>query len=267
VVRGETATASGYLVFPLLVGLIASSIISGQIVSRTGRYKTVVLVGLAFMAVGLLLMSQLRTDTEYLPLFGWMFVTGLGIGPTFAVFTIIVQNAVPFSQLGVATSNLTFFRQIGGSVGLAIAGTLFGTTIRDQLPVQLTPVIGQIVAQLPAELRDQAAAAFADGTSGSTLDLNDLTGVGQSFGGVVIDGAPAQFQALLEPFRAALDGAFNDTLSLAIANTFFMGVLAAVLALAAALVLRELPLRTTHAPERGPSPSGGPMAEPATIEA
>ena len=63
-----------------------------------------------------------------------MFVTGIGIGPTFSVFTIIVQNAVPFQKLGVATGNLTFFRQIGGSVGLAIAGTVFGQALKDQLP-------------------------------------------------------------------------------------------------------------------------------------
>ena len=63
----------------------------------------------------------------------WMFIAGLGVGPTFAVFTIIVQNAVPFQELGVATSNLTFFRQIGGSVGLAIVGTIFGTTFQEDL--------------------------------------------------------------------------------------------------------------------------------------
>src|SRR3990170_3627765 len=126
VVREETATASGYLIFPMLIGMIGSSIMAGILVSRTGKYKAIVTAGLATMAVGITLMTQLRADTEYPVLFLWMFVTGLGIGPTLSVFTIIVQNAVPFAKLGVATSNLTFFRQIGGSVGLAIAGTLFG---------------------------------------------------------------------------------------------------------------------------------------------
>ncbi len=82
------------------------------------------------MAVGLALMTQLRADTSLPVLWFWMFLTGLGIGPTLAVFTIIVQNAVPFEMLGVATANLTFFRQIGGSVALAIAGTIFGTTLQ-----------------------------------------------------------------------------------------------------------------------------------------
>ena len=69
------------------------------------------------MAIGLTLMRQLTATTDYPVMFLWMFITGLGIGPTLSVFTIIVQNAVPFSVLGVATSNLTFFRQIGGTVG------------------------------------------------------------------------------------------------------------------------------------------------------
>ena len=66
-----------------------------------------------------------------------MFIAGLGVGPTFSVFTIVIQNAVPFRQLGVATSNLTFFRQIGGTVALAFVGTIFGTTFQEQLPRQL----------------------------------------------------------------------------------------------------------------------------------
>ena len=129
VVRGESATASGYLIFPMLIGLIGSSIIAGALVSRTGKYKAIVLAAMGLMIAGITLMTQLRADTEYPVLFFWMFIAGLGIGPTLSVFTIVIQNAVPFSKLGVATSNLTFFRQIGGSVGLAIAGTQFGTAL------------------------------------------------------------------------------------------------------------------------------------------
>ena len=98
--------------------------------SRTGRYKLIILTGLVIMTVGLVLMTQLKADTDLPTLWVWMFVTGAGIGPTLSVFTIVVQNAVPFRQLGVATSNLTFFRQIGGSVGLAITGTIFRQSTR-----------------------------------------------------------------------------------------------------------------------------------------
>jgi len=248
VVRHESATNSGYQLLPLLIGLIGASIISGFIVARTGRYKVLVLGAIATMAVGILLMTNLRTDTDQPHLWLWMFITGLGIGPTLSVFTIIVQNAVPFQKLGVATSNLTFFRQIGGSVGLAIAGTVFGQSLRDQLPGQLKPVLGQIVSQVPPQFQAQAQAGLSRFGSGS-LDLNNLTGVGQSFGHTIVSGVPAQFQVFLSPFIPQLDRAVNDAFSLAVAQSFTLGVVAAIAALAAALVMREIPLRRTTGAE------------------
>jgi EmrB/QacA subfamily drug resistance transporter len=250
VVRGETATASGYQLFPLLIGLIGSSIVSGWIVSRTGRYKPVVLTGIAIMTAGLLLMTQLRAETEFPVLWVWMFVSGLGIGPTLSVFTIIVQNAVPFAKLGVATSNLTFFRQIGGSVGLAIAGTVFGTSLNTRLSDQLRPIGEQVVAGLPPEFQGPAAQAFQSGAGARGIDANSLTGVGQSFAEALIAQVPPAFQAFLEPFRAAIDVAFQRAMSLAIADTFLIGVVAAAVAFVFALAMRELPLRSTHGPGR-----------------
>ncbi|MEW5990989.1 MAG: MDR family MFS transporter [Chloroflexota bacterium] len=247
VVRQETATASGYLIFPMLIGLIGSSIVAGALVSRTGRYKAIVLAGLGLMVTGITLMTQLRADTSYPALFVWMFIAGLGIGPTLSVFTIIVQNAVPFAKLGVATSNLTFFRQIGGSVGLAIAGTWFGQALTDQLPGQLEPVKTSLVASLPAEARPMVEAGFQQ-LAGGNVNLNDLTGVGQSFGTVVASQAPEPFRAFLEPFIPQFDLAFNSSMSLAIAETFWIGVVATVLAFLAATFMRELPLRRTMGP-------------------
>jgi EmrB/QacA subfamily drug resistance transporter len=233
VVRGESATLSGYLLFPLLIGLIGSSIISGILVSRTGRYKVLVLSGIAIMAVGLLLMRQLTATTDYPQMFLWMFVTGVGIGPTLSVFTIIVQNAVPFSQLGVATSNLTFFRQIGGTVGLAIAGTVFGNSLLNRLPTE-------IVASLPPALQPQAQQLLGSG-AGFTVNPNDLTGVGQSFGAVVAGVVPA-----LQPFIPNLDAAFRQAMSLSIADTFAIGIVTTGVAFVAALFMRELPLRRSN---------------------
>ena len=233
VVRGESATLSGYLLFPLLIGLIGSSIVSGIIVSRTGRYKVLVMSGIAIMAIGLVLMHQLTATTEYPAMFLWMFVTGVGIGPTLSVFTIIVQNAVPFSMLGVATSNLTFFRQIGGTVGLAIAGTVFGNALLNRLPTE-------IVASLPPALQPQAQQMLSSG-SGFNVNPNDLTGVGQSFGAAVAAQVPA-----LQPLIPNLDQAFHQAMSLSIADTFVIGIITAGLAFIASLFMRELPLRATN---------------------
>jgi EmrB/QacA subfamily drug resistance transporter len=232
-VKEVSATESGYQVLALLVGLIASSIISGIVVSRTGRYKPVIVFGLAVMAVGLALMTGLRTTTDIPVLWLWMFVAGVGIGPTLSVFTIVVQNAVPFQQLGVATSNLTFFRQIGGSVGLAVVGTTFGTTLQQELPRQL------VANGVPQQAADQFAGAGA-----GTLD--QLVGVGQDLGATILASVPDAFRPLVEPLVPNIVAGIHDAFSLATAGTFQIGVVSTIVALGAALVMRELPLRTQH---------------------
>ena len=123
VVNGSSATESGYQILPLLGGLIISAVASGQIVSRTGRYRWLIFGALVMTAVGLFLLSTMHADTPIPVLWAYMFVTGVGVGPTFAVFILIVQNSVPVARLGAASSSLTFFQQVGGTVGLAITGT------------------------------------------------------------------------------------------------------------------------------------------------
>ena len=127
-VLGSSATESGYQMLPLMAGVMGSSIGSGFFVARTGRYKWMTVAAMALGAFGLYLMTNFRADTDVMTVWLWMFIAGLGIGPSFAVFTIVVQSAVAPRMLGAATSALTFFRQVGGSVGLAIAGTIFGTS-------------------------------------------------------------------------------------------------------------------------------------------
>src|SRR4030095_5194696 len=120
---------------------------------------------LTVMAIGLWMLSHLEATTPLPVLWGWMFVTGLGVGPTFAVFTLIVQNSVPVERLGTATSNLTFFQQVGGTVGLALTGTILATSLAERLPRELS------AAGVPPEV----AGAIAGGGNGS---LSGLTGVG-----------------------------------------------------------------------------------------
>src|SRR5207237_1314612 len=137
VVGGASATQSGYQILALLGGLIVSAILSGQLVARTGRYKPLALGSPVLLAIGLFLLSNLRADTPLPLLWLWMFVTGVGVGPIFAIFTLVVQNAVAPRQIGTATSSLTLFQQVGGSVGLAAAGTVFGSRLLEELPRQV----------------------------------------------------------------------------------------------------------------------------------
>src|SRR6186997_1417149 len=137
VVGGASATISGYQMLPLLGGVIFSAVASGQSVARTGRYRWLLFASLVATAVGLVLMTQLRADTPLPLLWGAMLITGVGVGPMFAVFPLVVQNSVPVRQIGSAVSNLTFFQQVGGTVGLAITGTIFGSTLAREVPASL----------------------------------------------------------------------------------------------------------------------------------
>ena len=233
-------TNSGLAALPLMVGLIFSSIVSGLIVSRTGRYKWLLVGAIAVMGVATALMTQLTADTDLIVVWFWMFLAGLGVGPTFSVFTIVVQNAVPYSQLGVATSNLTFFRQIGGSVALAIVGTIFGSTFLDQIGPSL------IAADVPAPV----VAGFGQATATGAIDFNQLTGVGD-LGTAILAGIPEAFRGAVEPFIGNIVAGIHQAFSLAVAQTFWIGVAASIIAAIAAAFMIEHPLRED---DRVPAP-------------
>ena len=133
-VGGASATISGYNLLPLVGGLIVSATMSGQIVARTGKYKILMLVSLVMLAVGLVLMTNLTAETPRPVLWFWMVIAGLGIGPSFAVFTLVVQNSVNAARIGVATASLTFFQQIGGTIGLTLRGIAPGDPPRVRDP-------------------------------------------------------------------------------------------------------------------------------------
>ena len=129
VVRGISPTISGVEILPLMAGLLVVSIGSGQIISRTGKYRFFPIAGTAFMTLGLYLLSLMGVGTPYALDALYMLVLGMGIGGVMQVLVIIVQNGVPHSELGVATSGATFFRSIGGSFGTAIFGAIFSNVL------------------------------------------------------------------------------------------------------------------------------------------
>jgi EmrB/QacA subfamily drug resistance transporter len=228
VVQGASATASGYDLLPFLLGLIVCSVVSGIVVSRTGRYKLLTIGGAVVLAVGLALFTNLRADTPTPVLWAWMIVAGLGVGPTMTVFTVIVQNAVPFKFMGTATGDLTLMRQIGTSVGLSIIFTVFRNNLSwDLLRTQV------IAAGAPA------SAMAATPPSGFDMGLLTSVGGGSSGGfGQFVSQVPAQFQL------AMVDG-FHQAFSIALANSMWIVVGVSVLSLGTALLLKELPLKTT----------------------
>ncbi|MFE9022592.1 MFS transporter [Streptomyces sp. NPDC007808] len=170
---GATATESGLLMLPMMGGIVGASIISGQLISRTGRYKLHPVLGSALSVVGMWLLSRLDADTPRLHYSIWMAVLGAGIGMVMPVLILAVQNSVRPADLGTATSANNYFRQIGGSVGAAIFGTLFADRLADalaeRLPARGAPelpdpqaITPQLVHAMPPHLRDAYVQAYAD---------------------------------------------------------------------------------------------------------
>ncbi|WP_412078109.1 DHA2 family efflux MFS transporter permease subunit [Streptomyces xanthophaeus] len=156
VVQGVSPTMSGVHMLPMVVGMLISSTASGQIVSRTGRWKVFPIVGTAVTALGLLLLHQLHRTSSTWEMSAYFFVFGAGLGLVMQVLVLVVQNAVSYADLGVATSGATFFRSIGASFGVAIFGTIFTNRLDDKLRAALAGVPlppGVDVARLEADPR------------------------------------------------------------------------------------------------------------------
>ena len=168
IVRGKSPTDSGLQLTPMMAGLLITSIGSGQLISRFGRYRAFPIVGTAVMTVGMYLLSGLNIHTSTLATSLYMVVLGLGLGMVMQVLVIAVQNAVDYRHLGVATSGSVLFRQVGGSVGIAIFGAIFINRLRVNLakaipsgahvPGSPTPAI---VKRLPPQVHEKYISAFS----------------------------------------------------------------------------------------------------------
>ncbi len=243
--RSRTYSGSIIATFLISFGFFGAAVflpqwfqfVQGASPTNSGLYSLALLAGLAVMSFGLWLMSHIQADTPLPVLWAWMAVTGLGIGPTLAVFTIVVQNAVPVRSLGVATSNLTFFRQIGGSVGLAMLGTVFANRLSAEIGPQA------VAAGVPQQLVDQ----FAKNNSGQKA--TDLIQVGVDLGTQLLAAIPPQYQAAVKPIIPNLVTGIYQAFSIAIGEVFLIGAVTTALAFVATLAIRELPLRgAAHKP-------------------
>jgi len=251
VVKGVSATASGYSMWPLLLGLIVTSVGAGFYLTRTGRYKLLLLIGLGILIAGSFLLTHLSPTTATPTLWLWLGLTGLGIGPSMSVFTVVIQNAAPRERLGTATSTLTFLRQVGGVVGLAVAGTVFTQGLSTQLPKQLS------AAHLPAQLTGHI--------SGSAFSENNIASVG-NLGQTILQAAPAAARAEIRPFLPQIVSALHDAMSVALGGVFWVAVAGAILGFLATLVMRELTLRGSgRAAVEAPNEAADEEREMATV--
>jgi EmrB/QacA subfamily drug resistance transporter len=168
-VKGSSPTASGLELVPMMAGMLTTSIASGQIISRIGRYKIFPIAGTAILAVGLFLLSRMHVTTSGLTSALFMLVVGMGLGMVMQVLVLAVQNAVEYEDLGVATSGATLFRLIGGSLGVAVLGAIFASRFAANLARAL-PGVAQdvehispaVVLRLAPVARSAYRTAFAD---------------------------------------------------------------------------------------------------------
>ncbi|GGS20635.1 MDR family MFS transporter [Deinococcus knuensis] len=220
-VRGSSASGSGLALAPLMFGMILTSTLSGQIVSRTGRYKNLILLG-GLIATGALLLATTLSTTTAMPLaVGIMVLLGLGLGPVNSQLTLAVQNAAPREQLGSATGGNQFFRQIGGT----LAVSLFGALVNAHLNANLA-------AQLPAQARDLPAPVQEAITNPNLLTSPQATAQLGAGLGKLGDGN------LLEPILNAL----RSVMAGAIDQVFLVSAVLVGLAFLATLILPERPL-------------------------
>jgi EmrB/QacA subfamily drug resistance transporter len=171
VVRGDSPTQSGLQLIPVMAGVLIGSIGSGQIISRTGHYRPFPIAGTAIATVGMLLLSRLDANSSTLYGSASMLVMGLGLGLVMQVLVLAVQNAVDYSELGVATSGATLFRSMGGSLGTAALGAIFTNRLANELAGTPGGAVGtgavnpSAVQHLPATVRDSFTTAFTDSLS------------------------------------------------------------------------------------------------------
>ncbi|WP_075725551.1 MDR family MFS transporter [Corynebacterium aquilae] len=227
------ATKAGYMMIPMMAGMMGTSIWSGKRITTTGTYRAYPLVGMVVVFIALVLFHRLTPATSLVAIGGYLFILGVGLGLCMQVLVLIVQNTMPLEVVGNATAVNNFFRQIGASLGSALVGGLFVGNLRGLLPDRLA----EAMRALPPAAQQQAQA--------HGIDPNQIT--------------PAAVSHLPGPIKDAFIGAYNDALTPVFLYVMPMVVIAFILL---ALVKHE-PLRT-HTMDAGPAAT--PDKQPASTE-
>jgi EmrB/QacA subfamily drug resistance transporter len=289
-VVGASASAAGLTVMPLTLGLVVSSFISGQVVSRLGKYKFLLLIGAVLVFAGYWTMTGLTIHTTQAMMTWRMILLGVGIGPALPIYLLAVQNSVNPHEMGAATSSSQFFRQIGSTVGVAVFGTILATTLAAQLPKYMPPEMqksgaaaisfnmGQLESGNFGAVGDQIRAGMQStyATIEAAVIKNDAAARESVLGDprlppavkdLVRNGGPAA-QAALPQIKTALDvqaarvtgevtGALKNAFTDAITRVYFWGLFVVALGFLVTLFLPELALRKTRGATHAVAGEGG----------
>jgi EmrB/QacA subfamily drug resistance transporter len=255
-VIGSSATNSGLVIMPMMLSLSITAAIIGQILGRWGRYRIIAVAGLAVMAGGMFLMSRMDATSTNAIATRNMIVVGIGLGAIMPIFVLVVQNALPYRMLGVSTAAIQFFRSVGGTMGVAIMGSMVNSGFSAEL-----------TAQTPSQVREATPPGLLERLQNpqSLLNADLLAGLREAFAGLGEQG-PAMFDQVMLATRTAL--------GMAIADAFLLGMGITLAALVVSVFLKEVPLAKTWAvPEAtagampldglGSAPVAGSLAVPA----
>jgi MFS family permease len=284
-VVGVSATRAGVSLIPVSIGLVLGSALTGQLVSRFGHYKLQMLAGGGLLAVGLFLLSRMTVDTGYWQVTLYMLLCGLGLGPTFPLYTLAVQNAVEPRYIGQSTGSSIFFRQIGGTVGVAVMGTVLAGVLAASFAGLPAYTARQVKADDPPDatrrldsgsVEERASAIRADfdrqyALAERALRSRDLAALyqlmddrrfptearkrlitGALAGGKGAEQALAAIRSQLtrqaDRAVAAATLAVRSAFAKAVTRIFFYAIFAVLAAIAITLFIPELPLRRTQGP-------------------
>jgi MFS family permease len=243
IVIGSSATKSGAVSTPMMLAMVASSTVSGQLMTRRGKYRGIAIFGVTMTGVGLLLMALMGPETSYGTVVRNMVCMGIGLGATMPVFTLAVQNAVDIRFVGAATSTVQFFRSMGGALGAAVFGSILANRYS---PMLLSALPADVKAQLPARMLGaiQNPQALMNPEAAGAMQ-QDLAGFGAQAGemGQVLKGA----------MRLALAGALHEV--------FLTATCVLAVAVVIVLRLRDVPLRSSNRTTSKEAAAPMPMAE------
>jgi EmrB/QacA subfamily drug resistance transporter len=289
-VTGVSATNSGSLLAPLMIGWVLASIISGQLLSRWGRYRILALVGLAISVGGMFLMSRMDASTTELVVFRNMVILGLGMGTGIALFTIVVQNAFPIQKIGVVTAALTFFRQIAATIGTAVFGSLLTNQFNSvftgnwntevtKLQAQYTQVPPEQWATLTQKLQQfanpnllTAPGAQQQIQQGISQQIIQQATQGKQVPPSTLDQITQQANTFSHDLVTHLFNALKFSLVSGIQEVFLVGAVLLAVAFVTCIFLKEIPLRKATGAsglasmgeggaEAGPAPDAAELAE------
>jgi EmrB/QacA subfamily drug resistance transporter len=242
-VKGATPTESGLLLIPMMIGIMGGSILSGQLTARTGRYKIFPVIGTAILASAFFLMLTVTVDTSYALLDVYFLMIGIGLGLCMQTLLIAVQNTVPAKDMGVATSSATFFRQLGGTLGVAVFLSLLFNSLPDKVSGALREAAGTDVFNAavstaaqdpnsPSHTVAQSLVAASQGNAAAASGIGDALSTDSSFLNTLDPNIARPFQV-----------GYVDSTHL----VYIIGGIIMLLAFVLVIAMKELPLRTMSA--------------------